>query len=203
MQIAINQFKLAFDNINAYKQAHSSIASMVSPIDLSDMLRWQLVYSVSALDKFIHQLVQFGMVDVFKGNRSKTPSFEKFPMTLEEHFLLLNSQYGAPEIAFERIVVNKNKHLSFQDPDKINEGLALIWDEKQRWQKIASKLGYSDQDIVKKKLKTIVSRRNQIVHEADFDIITHEKLEIDQSDIDDLVPFIHDLGYAIYELVKE
>lgn len=202
MRIAINQFNLAFEHINAYQQVHPNLISMVTPIDLSDMLRWQLVYSVSALDKLIHQLIQFGMIEAFKGGRSKTTSFEKFPMTAEDHFLLLNSQHGAPEIEFERIIVNKHKHLSFQDPDKINEGLALIWEEKQRWQKISFDLGFSDQDFVKKKLKTIVSRRNQIVHEADFDAVTHQKLEIVQSDIDDLVLFIYNLGHSIYDLVK-
>lgn len=45
-------------------------------IDLSDILRAEIVLIVSALDCYIHNIVKVMMIDIFKGNRSKTSFFK-------------------------------------------------------------------------------------------------------------------------------
>ena len=52
------------------------LESNTIPIDASDLLRWQYVLAVSALDKYIHDIVRIGMVEEFKGNRVVTDSFK-------------------------------------------------------------------------------------------------------------------------------
>ena len=49
---------------------------MNPPCDYSDLLRWQWVQSVSALDKLIHDLVKIGICQAFKGTRNQTSKFQ-------------------------------------------------------------------------------------------------------------------------------
>jgi len=90
----------------------------------------------------------------------------------------------------------KHKLLAFQEPDKIAEALSLIWEEEHKWQKIASSLNMSVND-----LKSIVSRRNQIVHEADIDLQTNLRKDIDETDVKEAVEFILKLGESIFNAV--
>lgn len=178
-------------------------------LDLSDILRAQQVYAVSALDKLIHELVRIGMLHSFLGVRVKTSKFNNFPISLETHLKIQEIQKQSsllsletPEYFFEQEIIVKHKHLSFQDPEKIADALSFIWEEKQKWQKIANHLALSE-DVVKKTLKNIVSRRNQIVHEADIDLQTDSRNIIEASDVKYSVEFIDKLGLSIFELVSK
>ena len=90
--------------------------------------------------------------------------------------------------------------LSFQNFQKIADGLSFIWDEGQKWQKLATKLSSSDEEI-KKRLNLIVSRRNDIVHEADLDPVSLEKQDIRDEDIIENIDFLENLGNAICDYV--
>lgn len=52
--------------------------TMKAPIDTSDLLRWQWVQCISAFDKFVHDIVRIGMIDIFQGNRLATPKYNKY-----------------------------------------------------------------------------------------------------------------------------
>jgi len=208
MQQAFNQFK---KNIQTTKELDALynhlVLEMKLPIDLSDILRSQLVYAVSALDKLIHELVRIGMLQSFLGQRTKTLKFNGFTISLETYSKIQQLsqstetlQLEGPEYFFEQEIIIKHKHLSFQDPDKISDALSLIWEEKQKWQQVAFSLNMSD-DYLKKRLKNIVSRRNQIVHEADIDIQTNLRNSIDEEDVKESVDFIFQLGESIFKCV--
>jgi len=208
MQQAFNQFK---NNIKSTKELDALynhlVLEMKLPIDLSDILRSQLIYAVSALDKLIHELVRIGMLQSFLGQRTKTLKFNGFTISLETYSKIQQLsqstetlQLEGPEYFFEQEIIIKHKHLSFQDPDKISDALSLIWEEKQKWQQVAFSLNMSD-DYLKKRLKNIVSRRNQIVHEADIDIQTNLRNSIDEEDVKESVDFIFQLGESIFKCV--
>lgn len=208
MQRAFEQFQ---NNIKSVKELDALYTHLVDemklPIDLSDILRSQLVYGVSALDKLIHELVRGGMIKAFKNERTKTSKFNTFTISLETYTKLQESsqqtdilQLETPEYFFEQEIIVKHKYLAFQEPDKIADALSFIWEEKQKWQKIALAFNTSD-DVVKKQLKSIVSRRNQIVHEADIDIQTNLRNSIDENDAKESVDFIFQLGESIFKCV--
>ena len=184
------------------------------PNDLSDLLRAEIVYSISALDKFIHELVKIGMIEAFNGQRIRTSKFEGFTLsakTLEkvketaiERSLNPNRPPlpdELPEYWFEREIVLKHKSVSYQMPTNIGDGLSLIWKEEHKWQKISLLMNINEKDV-KTQLETIVARRNQIVHEADLDIQTGLKNNISNVDAKDSVDFIEKLGNAIFDCVK-
>ncbi len=208
MQRALEQFQNNIKSIQELSALYHQLVITLQPFDLSDILRAQLVYAVSALDKLVHEVVRVGMIQSFNGARSKTSKFNAFSISLETYHKLQQAtshsidtlQLETPEYFFEQEIVIKHRHLSFQEPDKIADALSLIWEEKQKWQKIAVPLNISD-DELKKKLKSIVSRRNQIVHEADINFQTNLRNTIDESDVKESVEFIFSLGKNIVSIV--
>lgn len=52
--------------------------TMAVSVDTSDLLRWQWVQCISAFDKFVHDLVRVGMLEIFAGNRMPTPKYNTF-----------------------------------------------------------------------------------------------------------------------------
>jgi hypothetical protein len=57
---------------------HLTTALGFNPSDVSDLLRSEIVYSLSSFDRLIHDLVKTGMVDSFKGNRTPTNAYKNF-----------------------------------------------------------------------------------------------------------------------------
>lgn len=208
MQSAIDQFNSNIKTIREMEALYEHLTTNLKlPNDLSDILRAQLVYAISALDKLIHELVKIGMLQAFVGRRTKTSKFYTFSISLETYNKIqqLNQPTNGlpletPEYFFEQEIIFKHKHLAFQEPDKIADALSFIWEDKQKWQKIASLFEMSDDDL-KKRLKSIVSRRNQIVHEADIDLQTNLRNPIDKTDVKEAVEFIFKLGESLFNAV--
>ncbi len=202
MQRAFDQFK---DNMRYVKELDALFIHLKDnlhlPNDLTDILRAEWVYSVSAMDKLIHELIRIGMIEAFQGRRVRTNKFSAFGVTTNTLTSSLTGTVPPPEYWFEQEIIERHKTLAFQAPEKIAEALSLIWDEQHKWQTLATAIGL-DQSTLTTKLKTIVSRRNQIVHEADLDLATAVRNNIDKTDIDDVVAFIEKLSEAIFNAVK-
>lgn len=168
------------------------------PLDFSDLLRWQWVLSVSALDRYIHDIVRIGMIEAFEGRRSQTSKFKTFRIDMKEFTNISGSPI--PSIEFEKEIVRQHSFLAFQFPDKIADALAYIWDESNKWDVISSNMetNITASDL-KVKIKNIVVRRNQIVHEGDCfsAIIPLQQQPISLNDAEDVTKFIADLVHAI------
>ena len=205
MQRAFDQFKNSMKYVKELDALYVHLKDTLHlPNDLSDLMRAQWVYAISSMDKLIHELVRIGMIQSFQGGRTKTRKFMTFGISLDTHSNIMATIPGSvppAEYWFEQEIVQKHKYLAFQEPDKIADALSLIWDEDHKWQKLADALGMSQADL-KTKIKTIVSRRNQIVHEADLDLLSGIRNTVEKADIDDVVPFIEKLAEEIFKAVK-
>ncbi|GAO22066.1 hypothetical protein ALISP_1886 [Alicycliphilus sp. B1] len=166
----------------------------------NDLLRSQIVYAVSAFDKLMHDLIRIGMVEIFLGNRATTPKYQNEAVPIQYLSQLLPGSAPPPEVRFTEIIRERHSALSFQDPSKIADGLALIWEHNQKWQQIAQGLGVND-SAAKVKLKLIITRRNAIVHEADLNPVTNTKQTITRAEAMDSSDFLLALGNRICELV--
>ena len=60
----------------------------------------------------------------------------------------------------------------------------------------------ANQKFLEKKIDLIVSRRNQIVHEADYDISINSKQTININWLDDTILFVKEFVYSIYENIS-
>lgn len=170
------------------------------PLSFDDLLRSKIVYSVSAFDKLIHDLVKRGMIEIFVGKRPPTPKYSNETISLQSAQQLASAVTPPPEVMFEQLVQAKLKVFSFQDPEKVADALSYIWPEQQKWHRIASVVGI-DEKTIRTTLKLIVSRRNSIVHEADIDPTTNTKIPITKLEADKVTDFLLRLGNSIGSLI--
>jgi len=171
-----------------------------SPFSYDDLLRSQIVYSVSAFDKLLHDLIRIGMVEIFKGVRPATPKYNAESISIQFHGTLLAATLPPREVLFEQEIARKLKIVAYQDPQKVSDGLSYIWDEKDKWVKIGGRMGWNP-DTAKTKLKLIADRRNAIVHESDLDPISSAKNQISRAECSDVTDFIELCGKSIAQLV--
>lgn len=202
MYNAFLNFKKNLEESKALSAVYTYLVGTVhTPMPYDDVLRAQFVYSVSAFDKFMHDIILIGMVDSFIGTRPQTDKYhgEVFPMRVINS--LNTSTLPPPEFHFREAMRAKLKVVSYQDPNKISDGLSYIWRESQKWVRVADFMELTDV-AVKTKLRLIADRRNAIVHESDTNPATQQKFEIDVVSTNEVTQFLEDCGTAIYELVK-
>jgi hypothetical protein len=171
------------------------------PAPFDDLLRGQVVVSVAAFDKLMHDIIRIGVCQAFAGTRAVTPKYLSESISIELHSALVSAIIPPKEVLFEQAIVTKLRHLSFQHPDKISDGLALIWDDKQKWNKIGDAMGLVG-SFVSTKMKLIAGRRNAIVHESDMDPLTNTKTLISRAECNDITDFVEACGRTIVNLVR-
>ncbi|MCY8804529.1 hypothetical protein MOD85_08665 [Bacillus spizizenii] len=132
MNLALNQFKLIIKDT----QQMTTVYEHFNVSILDDLLRWQWTQAVSALDKYIHDIIKIGLIKTFNKEITPTNSFNSFsiPISIIEDSSLVSH-------AFEQFIVKKLAFNSYQTAEKINEGLSLIWTEPHKWQTISIKMG--------------------------------------------------------------
>lgn len=178
---------------------HKALVSLTtSAIDASDLLRAQIVLGVSALDYYVHELTLLGMLEVFNGTRTPTPTFLKFRVSMDS---VLGSGAGPGTGAWlENEVRERHGYLSFQQPDRIADAVRLFSDVKL-WQEVSSKLNMSEADV-KEQLRLSVDRRNKIAHEADTDpSYPGARWPISEPDVDNVLGFIERVCEAVHSTV--
>jgi hypothetical protein len=198
---SLSIFRANIKDAREISALHDYLVAKIGPsMNFDDLLRLQIVYSVSAFDKLIHDIVKIGIMDIFIGKRQATPKYLSEKIAME----VLNAMNAATippkEFYFEQHVVSRLKIVAYQDPDKVADGLSFIWNETNKWHKIAGAIG-SDEHSVRTTLRLVVDRRNSIVHEADIDMPTGKKKAITQADCETTITFLEKCGDAIVNLV--
>lgn len=174
--------------------------SIKSPFSFDDLLRSQIVYSVSAFDKLIHDIIRIGILEIFTNKRQPTAKYLAESISISTYNELIPATIPPKEYIFEQAIIKKLKIISYQDPEKVADGLSYIWNEKQKWQKIALRIGMDDQSA-KTTLKLIADRRNSIVHEADINPSTNVKYSISKNECKSITDFLYKCGEGIVNLV--
>lgn len=183
--------------------------------DLSDLLRSELVNLVSAMDRFLHEIVRIGIINSYLGHSTQTAKCQAIPLKFSTLMKVIycgritspTSNEDIAEYWINKEVVEILKKMSFQQVSKIKDALSYIWDVEHKMPLIIQNMTYpftqsSDnekQKFIQEKIDLIVARRNQIVHEADFDLATNSKQSINTIWLDDTINFIKDFVYSIYE----
>lgn len=169
-------------------------------MNFDDLLRAHFVHAVSAFDKLLHDIIKIGMLEIFQERRQTTPKYLSEGISLEIHNKISKATIPPKEYYFESEVTKKLSYMSFQDPNKVADGLSLIWIEPHKWQVIANDMGV-EMSKARTTLKTISTRRNQIVHEADINMATGKKYSIEKDETVNVANFILSCGNSIYNSV--
>ena len=145
-----------------------------SSFDVRDLYRAALVQAVASLDHWVHEEIYHRAVTLaLQPDGPKPAKFGAMdlPMTIFDsvHYA------GQPlDAAFDAHLRRKLGYVSYQNPDRIKEGFALVSDI-QLWPTVAKVLSGAAKAAsvtaaeVRGQLIDIVRRRNQIAHEADRD----------------------------------
>ena len=168
-------------------------AQTTGALDLSDILRAELVLSVSALDHYVHEVVRLGMIEAYRGTRQKTQQFLDFQVSLSS---ALSSVSGGAAWIDNEVRV-RNGFRSFQTPDNIAAAIRLI-SGIRLWDQVAQRMNRPVRDI-RDTLSVIVDRRNKIAHEADMNPSPYvQRYSINKREVNDAVDFIEQVVRAIH-----
>ena len=173
-----------------------------SAVDLTDLLRSQIVMIVSALDLYIHEITRVGMLEVYNGGRPHTDAFLKFQVSLDSAMQGISNTSRDEWLDTE--IRARHSHLSFQEPNKIADAVRRF-SSCELWPSVAKQLNLDVGDV-KTRLGAIVKRRNQIVHEADLDPTypgTITRWPISPADVSDTVDFIRNVCEAIHTVSNQ
>lgn len=200
LETAIEQFR---DNIAHVKNLATLYIELENDteLDLSDLLRSEIVLAVSALDNFIHNITRIGILEILQGIRPDTPAYRRFQVSMD---VVIFSRSNPTEEEwlqrFDNIIREKHSWQSFQHPDKIAEAIRLI-SEVNLWDEVARILA-KDAKTLKQQLNIIIDRRNKIAHEADnIPHIPGARWEITSSLTDEAVEFIEQIAESIYQII--
>lgn len=197
---AKQHFKANIGRVIEIGGLYDALAGLTTAIiDASDLLRSQIVMTVSALDHYIHEVTRYGMLEIFDGKRRPTDPFLKFQVSMETLQQLTISP-GSSRVLLENEIREKHGFLSFQHPDKIGDAIRLF-SPLPLWPGVASSLSISPNDV-KTRLKLIVERRNKIAHEADMDpSYPGTRWPITKHDVQTTIDFIEKVCESIHTII--
>ena len=185
--------------------ARAISAQTTGVLDTTDILRASLMMAVSSLDYFIHEIVRIGMLEAYRAERARTPTFLRFQVTLED--VLQVSSGVDSEAWLDEEIRRRHGYQSFQTSEKIAEAIRLVSDASL-WDEMAQRQGIDTQEV-RDRLMLIVQRRNKIAHEADImpdyaGQIAYSDLRspIDPGMVDGAIDFIEQVVEEIYALVS-
>lgn len=139
MQTALEQFRANIGYVRNLRAIHGALKSRTTKaIDLTDLLRAQLVMVVSALDSFVHEVVRRGMLDSHAGKRQQTDAFQRFSVSLAA----VKAGMAAPQSTdwLSTEIISQHGYVAFQYPDKIADAIRLIASVRL-WERVGKLMG--------------------------------------------------------------
>jgi len=195
MQAAFDAFQVSMQRTRSLHELHASLSKQfTSVVDLSDLLRSEIVLAVSAFDFFIHELTRLGMLECHLGKRVKTSAFNRFQLPM-------HVATSMSESSLDVEIRVRHGYLSFQQPDKVADAIRLFSDV-ELWNKVGDECRASGKEL-KDALSLIVDRRNKIAHEADLDpSYPAQHWPIDRGLVEYIFDFIDKIVCAIFKIVN-
>jgi hypothetical protein len=200
MNSTLKNFHSNIERVRALGALHQYFSQVItsSLLDISDILRAQLVLSVSAFDYYIHEITRLGILEIYNGLRPPTKGFQSFSIPLKAVMLSHSGPIGDSWI--DDLIRQKHSYLAFQSPDKVAEAIKLFH-SCDLWQSISDQIVIPKQDV-KAQLQLIIDRRNKISHEADLDpSYPNTRWPISSNDVNEAVNFLIKVCEAILVIV--
>lgn len=139
----------------------------------NDLRRMALVMAVAAIDSYMHAVILRRIADVRKRAdlpkalaRQEIPFSEIADLADTSIDARHNNRLSRPWVQVKTSLQKRLLKETFQTSEQVANALAMAGVDKA-WSKIAPELGEKPEDV-KKRLDSLVHRRNQIVHEGDM-----------------------------------
>jgi hypothetical protein len=163
-------------------------------------LRFVWVASMSALDHFISELIVEKATEQFSNGASMTSKILNESVPLGSMLDLQSISPAEAIINFRALTSQTVRFRTFQKADDVADGLAYIWEEPHKWNKISELLNVSNR-TAKRKLNSIGYRRDLIVHSADYNVASDRPTPCNLEDAREVSNFIKGLVEKIEILV--
>lgn len=177
-----------FDTLN--KEGHNEEAE--------DILRSQVVFLMSALDFYMHEIVKYCLLQIFKGDRQKTNSYKNVAVSIEVVEKALKNPESVDWLSED--ISHRNSHQAFMSSSEIKRILSLI-STKKIYNDIENELNMSRQ--LSNKLEEVYKRRNKIAHQADRDHDTNSLYEINRDDVEAYIILLESVVKVIHNKLVE
>jgi len=175
---------------------------------LSGLLRSAIVASISALDRYLHDLIVENSIRMLNSAEKDVPTELKklkIPLLATKKALDRARKAGNTRpghIIKQQIQEVLHREYTFQNPTRIEKALKMLG-IKDIWREISKKMSSKPQPgEVQESLRRITNRRHQIVHEADLILKTKARKisvrEIKYSVARDAVDWIKEFVGAIH-----
>jgi hypothetical protein len=161
-------------------------------------LRFVWVASVSALDDYVSELIVEKSTEHFSNGTALSPklSNEGVPISSLVTMHAIPAFQTQAVVEFRNIVRNAVRFRTFQKAEDVADGLAYVWNEKHKWDKIAASIGVPAK-VAKRKLNGICTRRDLIVHNADYNEATGNLTPCIRTDAQEVVDYVAKVVEAI------
>ena len=201
MQTAIDQFRWNLVRVRNLDSLHKILSAQTTvALNLTDLLRSELVMIVSALDLYVHEVVRLGMLECFRGQRVRTDAFHRFQVTLEGTLKAVS--VPGSDVWLDEQIRDRLGRRTYQQPDDIAEAIRII-SNAELWNSVAVQLLSTSKDV-RDDIRLVVDRRNKIVHEADSNP-TYGQIgmlwTLTATQTDDAVAFIESVVEAVHTVV--
>ena len=115
------------ESIKALHALHKHLCTLLPAMDLSEILRAEIVLVVSAFDCFIHDIVKYGIIDIFKDQRRENSKYDNIciPISIVKQILTTDKESERDELLEISIKKILSKD-SYQSPKSIENALQLI-----------------------------------------------------------------------------
>lgn len=205
MRSPIKSFELNIKSVKELHALHQAFEKLLPAIDLSEILRAELVSTVSALDCYLHDIVRSKMKKLVFDSialNDLPANFRSFQIPLKCAKQLIDAQTDTEKDA---IIVQTLKEtlykFSFESEQTVEYAMSYIG-IKKIWSKLSTNMGMSPADI-KTQLNLIVRRRNNIAHQSDIsNLTTMEKDPINRSDVEYVINYIEKLTESIDAVIS-
>jgi RiboL-PSP-HEPN len=141
---------------------------------LSELLRATVVATVSALDRYMHDIVVHHSWSLLSKTEGKIPKELKklrIPVLSARYAVdkIRSAAKARPGVLVKEAIRNQlHREFTFQKPEDVHQAAKMLGVE-DFWGKVAAAMpGAPRKDVVMETLRQIANRRNQIVHEADL-----------------------------------
>lgn len=163
-------------------------------------LRFVWVASVSALDHYITELVVEKATEQFSNGAALSAKLSNEGVPLASLIKIRTASAPQALVEFKSIMSDAVRFRTFQKADDVADGLAYVWSEKHKWDKISKAIGVPAKSA-KLKLNGICTRRDLIVHNADYNDATGDLTPCIRSDAEEVITYVSRIVAAIDSLV--
>ncbi len=192
----INRIKKQFKIVDGLQQQNKSE-------EANDILRFQIVYAMSALDFFMHELYVFSFLKIFKNEMPKTERYLEYKVPLK---LIEKALYDAENIDtyLKDAFIELNSNYTFMSSSRIKELLNMIagndeFNEAER--RLKNKRVIRQHIRLDNLIDHIYERRNKIAHQTDINHGEDDKNIITMDDVEYYIDVIDNFVEEIYKTI--